>query len=63
MRRVELAQRLAAQAGNAIDPRAIAPAVLPGAALGDATRTAVARAESASTGLALLLVSPDFLRR
>ena len=63
VRRVELAQRLAAQAGNAIDPRAVAPAVLPGAALGDATRTAIARAESASTGLALLLVSPDFLRR
>ena len=63
VRRVELAQRFAAQAGNTVDPRTVAPAVLPGAALGEGTRTAIARAESASTGLALLLVSPDFLRR
>ncbi|WP_077003196.1 DUF1800 family protein [Variovorax sp. KK3] len=63
VRRVELAQRLAAQSGNAIDPRELAPRLLPGDALGDATRLAVARAESAGTGLALLLVSPEFMRR
>ena len=62
VRRVETAQRLAARAGNAVDPRALAPLVLPGT-LTDATRTAVGRAESGASGLALLLVSPDFLRR
>jgi uncharacterized protein (DUF1800 family) len=62
VRRVELAQRLAARAGDSIDPRAIAPKVLPGT-LSDATRQAIARSESGATGLALLLVSPDFLRR
>jgi len=63
VRRVELAQRFAAQAGNAVDPRALASRVLPGDALAPATAQAIARAESGSTGLALLLVSPDFLRR
>ncbi len=63
VRRVELAQRFAEQAGNGVDPRALAPRVLPGDALSQGTVTAIAHAESASTGLALLLVSPDFLRR
>ncbi|RZL88680.1 MAG: DUF1800 family protein, partial [Variovorax sp.] len=63
VRRVELAQRFAAQAGNSIDPRDLAPRLLPGDALGEGTARALARAESASTALALLLVSPDFLRR
>jgi uncharacterized protein (DUF1800 family) len=36
--------------------------VLPGT-LTDATRTAIARAESPQEGLALLLVSPEFVRR
>jgi uncharacterized protein (DUF1800 family) len=62
VRRVEMAQRLAARAGNAVDPRALAPRVLPGV-LSDATLTAIGRAESGAAGLALLLVSPDFLRR
>ena len=62
MRRVELAQRLAARAGNALDPRALAATVLPGT-LTEATQAALAGAESGATGLALLLVSPDFLRR
>lgn len=62
VKRVELAQRLAARAGNSVDPRVLAPAVL---ALGEDSPTlgAVARAESGASGLALLLVSPDFLRR
>jgi uncharacterized protein (DUF1800 family) len=63
VRRVELAQRLAAQTGDSVDPRTLAPRLLPGDALRESTATAIARAESASTGLALLLVSPEFLRR
>ena len=63
LRRVEVAQRIAIQAGDAIDARALAPRVLPDGALSDATAEAIARAESGSTALALLLVSPEFLRR
>lgn len=62
LRRVELAQRLAGQAGSGVDARALAPRILPGS-LGDRTRTALARAESPATALALLLASPEFLRR
>jgi uncharacterized protein (DUF1800 family) len=63
IRRVEAAQRLSAQAGDAIDARAMAPRLLPGGALSDSTASAIARAESGTTALALLLVSPEFLRR
>ena len=71
MRRVEVAQRLAQEmttgtaavpAMAAVDARSLAPRVLPGS-LTDATATAIALAESGSTALALLLVSPEFLRR
>ena len=62
MRRVEVAQRFAARAGSSVDSRALAEKVLPGV-LSDATRTAIARAESPQEGLALLLVSPEFVRR
>jgi 4-hydroxymandelate oxidase len=62
VRRVEVAQRLAERAGSSVDPRAIAEKVLPGA-VGDATRTAISRAESPAEGLAMLLVSPEFVRR
>lgn len=62
MRRVEVAQRLAQEAGDAADARSLAPRVLPGS-LGEATAGAIARAESGGTALALLLVSPEFLRR
>ena len=62
VRRVELAPRLAAQAPTGTDARQIAPLLLPGS-LNDATAQAIARAESPTTALALLLVSPDFLRR
>ena len=62
VRRVEAAERIAARAAASADPRALAERVLPGA-LGAATRTAIARAESPNEGLALLLVSPEFLRR
>jgi len=62
MRRVEAAERLAARSGGQIDPRQLAPRILPGA-LSEATAQAIARAESPGQGLALLLVSPEFLRR
>jgi uncharacterized protein (DUF1800 family) len=62
MRRVEVAQRLAQEAGDAADARSLAPRVLLGA-LSEATAAAIARAESGGTALALLLVSPEFMRR
>ncbi len=61
VRRVEVANRLSSLAGNA-DARALAPRLLPGT-LSAATARAIARAESPAQGLALLLVSPEFLRR
>ncbi|AOG22134.1 DUF1800 domain-containing protein [Acidovorax sp. RAC01] len=62
LRRVEVAQRLAGQTGDAVDARALAPQLLPGT-LSRATADAIARAESGRTALALMLVSPEFLRR
>jgi uncharacterized protein (DUF1800 family) len=62
LRRVEAAQGLAAQAGDAVDARALAPRVLPGA-LGERTSRAIALSETPATALALLLASPEFLRR
>ncbi len=62
LRRVQAAQRLAAEVGDTVDARALAPRVLPGA-LSEATAKAVAQAESPATALALLLASPEFLRR
>jgi uncharacterized protein (DUF1800 family) len=62
MRRVEIAQRFASHAGSSVDARALAEKVLPGA-LTESTRSAIARAESPQEGLALLLVSPEFVRR
>lgn len=62
LRRVEVAQRLAGQAGNAVDARALAPQVLPGSLSRDTADT-LARADSGRTALALMLVSPEFLRR
>jgi uncharacterized protein (DUF1800 family) len=62
LRRVEMAQRLAAPMGDEIDARALAETILPGSISAE-TKTAISRAESATTALALLLVSPEFLRR
>lgn len=62
VRRVEVAQRLAERAASAVDARALAEKLFPGS-LGEPTRTAIARAESPADGLALLLVSPEFVRR
>lgn len=62
VRRVKVAERIAERAGTSVDPRAVAERLLPGS-VSAATRTAIARAESPQQGLALLLVSPEFLRR
>ncbi|WP_157218117.1 DUF1800 domain-containing protein [Flavisphingomonas formosensis] len=62
LRRVEFAQRLAAPVGDRIDVRALGPRLLP-ASFDPQTAAEIARAESPAGALALLLVSPDFLRR
>ena len=62
VRRVEVAQRIADRVGSTVDPRALAEKVLPGS-LSEPTRIAIARSESPVEGLALLLVSPEFVRR
>lgn len=62
MLRVEAAQRIADRAGSAVDARVLAEKLFPGS-LSEATRTSIARAESPAEGLALLLVSPEFVRR
>jgi uncharacterized protein (DUF1800 family) len=61
-KRVEYASGLANRLGGKLDARALAPRILPGV-LGQATTQAIARAETASQALALLLASPEFLRR
>lgn len=61
VRRVEAAERLAARTG-AVDARALADKLFPGS-LAPATAQAIARAESPGQALALLLVSPDMMRR
>lgn len=62
VRRVEVAQRLAARSGEGLDPRTLGGSMFAGS-LSAPTATAVARAESTTTALALLIVSPDFQRR
>jgi len=62
LRRVEVAQRWAAPLGERLDARALAPRIMPGA-LGSATADQIARSESPAGAIALMLVSPDFLRR
>lgn len=62
LRRVEMAQRLVAPLGDKLDARSLTEKLLLGTASAE-TVTQVSRAESASTSLALLLVSPEFLRR
>jgi uncharacterized protein (DUF1800 family) len=62
LRRVEYAQRLVAPIGATLDARTLGPKLLP-ASLAPATADQLGRAESPSSALALLLVSPDFLRR
>ena len=61
LKRVELAERIARDASHE-DVMARAEAAFPGA-LGETTRTQLARAESGRQALALLLVSPEMMRR
>jgi uncharacterized protein (DUF1800 family) len=61
-RRVELAQRIAERSAPGIDARTLGPALFPGV-LSPATATAIARAESGPQALALLLASPEMMRR
>jgi uncharacterized protein (DUF1800 family) len=62
MRRVEIANRLAERSANRVDARSLAPLVLSGQ-IGRTTTESIARAESPSQGLALMLLSPEFMRR
>ncbi|WP_027798994.1 DUF1800 domain-containing protein [Paraburkholderia dilworthii] len=62
VRRVEVAQRFAARVGDRLDARSLGQVLLAGS-LSAPSAAAVSRAESASTAIALLLVSPDFQRR
>jgi uncharacterized protein (DUF1800 family) len=62
MRRIEWAAAIGGMVGDRVQPEAVAEALV-GPLLGDHTRTAVARAESAAQGLALFLASPEFQRR
>lgn len=60
--RLRIAERVVRDVDKLVDPRAVA-ADLFGAALGDHTKTAIARADSREQGLVLLAMSPEFLRR
>lgn len=62
VKRVDVAERIATRLGGSIDARSLAPRLMPGS-LSPATAQAIARADSPPQGLALLLVSPEFLRR
>jgi uncharacterized protein (DUF1800 family) len=62
LRRVEAAPRLIALAPKPLDPRTLAPQLLGGQLRPD-TITAIARAESPAQAMALLALSPEFLRR
>ena len=61
LRRVELANRYARSLAT-LDSRTLAPKLFP-ESLSEPTRSALARADSGQQALALLLVSPEMLRR
>ncbi len=62
IKRIEWADAVGARVGSRRDAAELAPQML-GANLTDATRTAVARAASASQALTLLVAAPEFMRR
>jgi uncharacterized protein (DUF1800 family) len=62
MRRVEAAERFAHRTRDSLDPRSRIAELFP-AAVTPATAQAIARAESPAQGVALMLVSPEFMRR
>ena len=62
LKRVEWADAAGQRLGASRNARELADAVL-GGTLSDATRTAIARADSGAQALTLLLASPEFMRR
>jgi uncharacterized protein (DUF1800 family) len=60
-KRIEWAGIVAARVGSRVDPLRLAASY--GPALGEQTRSAIARAESRQQGTALWLASPEFQRR
>ncbi len=62
LKRLEWAQQLGNQLGSSRNALQVAEASL-GASLSRSTRDAIARAEDGAQGLALLLASPEFMRR
>ncbi len=62
MKRVEWSTAIGQRIGSRVEPLKLARAIL-GDALGDHSRTAISRAASATQGLTLLLMSPEFQRR
>jgi uncharacterized protein (DUF1800 family) len=62
LKRIEWADAVAQRVGSRRDARELAPQML-GGTLTAATREAVAHAESAAQAVALLLASPEFMRR
>lgn len=62
VRRVQVASQISERARTGFDARALAEKLLAGS-ISESTRSAISRAESQQQALALLLVSPEFLRR
>jgi uncharacterized protein (DUF1800 family) len=62
LKRIAWADVVAQRMGDSRNARELAPQLL-GATLSDTTTTAIARAESGSQALTLLLASPEFMRR
>ena len=62
LRRIEFSQRLVAPLGDKLDVRILADKILLGS-ISSHTKKVISNSESASTGLVMLLVSPEFLRR
>ena len=60
--RLEVAAAVARRVGGALNPAELADSLY-GGALSSETRQAISRAESKPQGLALLLMSPEFMRR
>ncbi len=61
-KRIEWSNTVARLAGSRVNPLDLGQAVL-GPALGEHSRTSISRAESATQGMTLLLMSPEFQRR
>jgi len=62
LKRIEWASQFGERVGAKVKPLEVAAASL-GQSLSDRTRTAISRAASAAQGVALLLASPEFMRR